>query len=234
MKFRWPVKRGGRWRYLPVKEHPFYSEEQYSSAFTKGYGDFLEAIAKHIDPKEYDPKEKVDKIIGTLAGRVNERVPVVRAGNRKCREMKCPEGSLKWELYSTPNRDEYIDITINHLEEIMSEHHLDREAVLDKLAVIPVQIDDGRVISLRYVFENYRWLSSDPGATIDARWGIDKCGMIAGELKSARESIAFIRKRYSATDPAFAERSISTRQKIVDELIEERRKSACTTTNQAQ
>ena len=69
LRFRWPVKTGGRWHYLAVKEHPFYSEEQYSPSFTEGYGDYFEAIAKRIDPKTYDPREKVEKVIETLGVR---------------------------------------------------------------------------------------------------------------------------------------------------------------------
>ncbi len=61
LKFRWPIKKGNQWHYLAVKDHPFYSEEQYSSAFIIGYGNYLEAIARRIDPKVYDPNDKGGK-----------------------------------------------------------------------------------------------------------------------------------------------------------------------------
>jgi len=51
--------------------------------------------------------------------------------------------------------------------------------------------------------------------------------MIAGHLKSARESISFIRKKYGKTDPEFAERSIRRQQEIVDEMTKESQKSNC-------
>jgi len=228
MKFRWPVKRENRWQYLPMWEYPFYSEEQYSAAFTRGYADFLEAVARRIDPKVYDPNEKVERIIGTLTRRLNERIPVVLEGYKKCRGEKCPEGSRSWEIYSTPNRDEYIVVMMNHLEEIIRENHLDRDAILDKMAKIPLQIYDNRVITLQYVFQNYKWMSPDPEAALEARWGLDKCGMIARKLKSAQESIVLIEKRYGRIDPDFAERSIMVQQKIMDEMTEEGRKSNCT------
>ena len=228
IKFRWPIERGNRWDYLPVKEHPFYSEEQYSPAFADGYGgDYLEAVAKRIDPKVYDPNEKTKRVINTLIRRLKERIPIVLDGNKKCHEIRCPEGSRLWEIHSTPERDEFINVMIDHLEEIIRENHLDRDAVLDKMEKIRLQISPHRFITIQHVFQNSKWLSSDPEATIDARWGLDKCGIIAIHLKSARESIAFIRERYGETDPHFAERSIWTQQAIVDEMTKESQKSNC-------
>ncbi len=226
-KFRWPVRRGGRWRYLPVKEYPFHSEEQYSPAFTRGCGDFLEAVAKRIDPEVHDPGDRAVRLIDALGRLLRERIPVVLEGNRKCRGTTCPEGSPLRERYSTTDRDEYIAVTMNHLDELIRENHLDRRAVLDNMAKIRLPIDDDRVITVEDVFRNRRWLSSDPDAGIEARWGLDKCGMIAGRLKSAEDSIAFIRERYGRTYPDFAGRSLMIQQKIVDELTEESRKSGC-------
>jgi hypothetical protein len=59
VKFRWPVSENGEWKYLSATDHPFYSEEQYTSAFYEGYTDYVEAVAKRIDPTDYDPGEKV-------------------------------------------------------------------------------------------------------------------------------------------------------------------------------
>ena len=228
-KFRWPIKTDNQWQYLPVKEHPFHSEEQYSPAFTQGCTDYLEAVARRIDPKVYDPNEKVEKIIDILTCRLNERIPVVLNANKKCHGIKYPKGSRLWEIYSTPDRDEYIGVMIYHLEKIIKENHLDRDAILDKMAKIPLQINNDRVITLQYVFENFKWISSEPDATIEARWGLDKCGIIAGHLKRAKESISFIKKRYGKNDPDFAERAILTQQKIVDEMTRESRNNNCAT-----
>ena len=228
-KFRWPIKTGSRWHYLAVKKHPFYSEEQYSSAFSHGYDGYLEAIARRIDPTVYDPNEKAEKVIITLTRRLSQRIPVVLEGNKKCHENQCPEQSRSWEIYSTPGRDEFISIMVDHLDEIIRKNHLDRDAILDKMAKVRLQISPDRFVTLQYVFENYQWLSSDPEATIEARWGLDKCGTIAIQLKSARESISFIKTKYGRKDPRFAEQSIPTQQKIVDEMIRESQKNNCAT-----
>jgi len=229
VKFRWPVGEGGQWQYLPVKEHPFYSEEQYSPAFTEGYGDYLEAVAMRIDPKVYDPNEKTKRVINTIISRLKERIPIVLDGNKKCHETRCPNGSRLWEIHSTPDRDEFINVMIDHLEEIIRKNHLDRDAILKSMAEIRLQISPEQSVTVQYVFQNSKWLSSDPEATIDARWGLDKCSIIAIHLKSAQESISFIRKTYSNTDPNFAERSIWTQEAIVDEMTKEIKKSNCAT-----
>jgi hypothetical protein len=227
LKFRWPIYSGNRWHYLPVNEYPFYSREQYSPAFTEGYGDYLEAVARRIDPKIYDPNEKVKKVIGTLTRRLTERIPVVLDGNKKCQENRCPEESLFWEIYSTPDRDEFIGIMIDHMEGLIKENHLDRDAILNEMAKIRLQISPDRFVTLQYVFQNSKWMSSDPEATIDMRWGLDKCSIIAIHLKSAQESISFIKERYGKADPRFAERSIWVQQAIVDEMTRESKKNNC-------
>jgi hypothetical protein len=61
VKFRWPVFENRQWRYLPVKEHPYYSLEQYSGSFTEEYTDFVEAVAKRIDPLDYPSGTKWKK-----------------------------------------------------------------------------------------------------------------------------------------------------------------------------
>jgi hypothetical protein len=226
-KYRWLSKKNNRWQHIPQQEQPFYSEEQYSGAFTRGYPNYLEAVAKRIDPKTYPPNEKAEQIIGTITRRLNERIIPVLEGNSKCHEMKCPEGSRAWELYSTPGRDEYTEVMIRYLEDIIRENHLDRNVILEKMAQIPLEISDSQVITLQYVFENYKWLSSDPEDSFEARWGLDKCNMIADRLKRAQESIDFIEKEYGKTDPDFSERSIMAQQNIVDELAKENRKSNC-------
>lgn len=227
LRFRWPVKTGNQWHYLPLKEYPFYSMEQYSSAFNKGYADYFEAIAKRIDPKVHDPGEKTEKIINTITCRLNERISVVLEGNKKCQESQCAEGSNFREVYCTLCRDEFIGVMFNHLEEIVRKNHLESDAVHAKMAKIRLQISPDRFVTLLHVFQNFKWLSSDPEATIEARWGLDKCGIIAIHLKSALESISFIQQKYGKTDPHVAERYIWTQQKIVDEMTSESRKNNC-------
>jgi len=227
LKFRWPVSDGNTWRYLPLEEQPFYSDEQYTPAFTKGYSNYLEAVEKRINPAVYEPGEKADKIMMTLYRRLNERVPIVLKGYIKCHGMECPEGSLLWEIYSTYNRDDFIGFLLHYLEQIIAKNHLDRNDVLNNMEGIRLQITPGRFVTLRHVLENFKWISSDPEAGIEARWGLDKCSTITTRLRTAQESIMFIRNKYGETDPLFAEQSILKQQKIVDEMTRESLENNC-------
>jgi hypothetical protein len=229
IKYRWPILRNKRWRYLPIKEQPFYSEEQYSPVFTQRYSDYIEAVAKRIDPKNYDSNERAEKIIDSLTRRLNQRIPVVLEGKKKCEGIKCPEGSRSWEIYSTPDRDEYIGAMIDHLAKFIENNHLNRDDILNKMEKIQLHIDNTQVISLRYVFENFEWASSDPEATIAVRWGLDKCSIIVVNLIRAKESISFIKERYSKTDSDFAERAILQQQKIIEDMTKESKKNSCST-----
>jgi len=228
LKFRWPVRSAGRWHYLPIEEYPFYSQEQYLTSFSAGYEDYLEAVAQKIDPTVYDPHEKITKVMDTLVRRSTERIAVVIAGNEKCRLNPCPEESLLWEIYSTPTRDEFIQVVIDHLEGIISKNQLDRDAILEKMAKVHLQISPDRFVTLEHVFLNSKWMSSDPKASINARWGLDKCSIIAIHMRRAQESIAFIKRRYSKNDPEFAERSLRIQQAIIDEMTREGRLNQCT------
>jgi len=231
IRFRWPIENGGRWHYLPIEEYPFYSREQYSPSFTEGYGDYIEAVARRIDPTVYDPNEKTVKVMNTIIRRLMERIPIVLEGNQKCHANQCPEESLLWEIYSTPNRDEFIQVMIDHLEEIIRKNHLDRDAILDKMAKVSLQISPDRFVTLKHAFQNSKWMSSDPEATIDARWGLDKCSIIAIYMRRAQESISFINRRYGKNDPQFAERSLRIQQAIVDEMTIESQKNKCATSS---
>ncbi len=227
VKFRWPIQLNGQWQYLQMKEHPYYSEEQYSSTFNDGSVDYIDAVAKRIDPKVYDPHERIRRILDALTNRLKERIPIVLAGHQQCRSGRCLEGTRLWNDYSTPGRDESLAVAMSYLEGIMQQNHIDREPLLDQTDTIFLQISPDRSITVKHVLQNAAWLSSDPEATIAARWGLEKCGMIALNIKGAQDSIAFITRTYGRTDPRFAERSIWVRQRIVDDMEEEGRKSNC-------
>jgi hypothetical protein len=227
VRFRWLTKKNNRWQYISIKTHPYYSEEQYSSDFNSGYADYLESVAKRIDPTVYDPYEKINKLLDVLNRQLKARIPVVLKSNDKCYKKKCPEGSYLWDLYSTPGRDEYICVMISHIKEIIKKNQINQEDILDKMALISLQISPDRFITLDEVFRNASWMSSDPEDSIEARWGLDKCGIIEKRIKNVQDTIAFIRKNYEKTNPQFAQKSILTRQIILDEMLEEKQESNC-------
>jgi hypothetical protein len=227
VKFRWPVFRKGRWEYLPKGEHPFYSEEQYASTFDEGHAGYVDAVAKRIDPKEYDPWEKVERVIDTTVRYLQERVLIVREGFEKCRQGDCPEGSDLWEDYSTPGRDGNIILLMDHLHQIIDLNHLDPEVIREQMEAIPFDITEDRSITFHHLFQTYLWLSPHPEDSIDARWGLRKCEIVQSQIASAMSSIDFIERSYRSRDPRYADFSVRQQKEIIKRLHEEWERSVC-------
>jgi hypothetical protein len=227
VKFRWPVFENRQWKYLPVKEHPYYSLEQYSRSFTEGYTDFVEAVAKRIDPIDYPPWDKMEKVLDYTVHYVRERAPIVLEGYQRCRKGGCPEGSDLWETHSTPNRDGKIILLMDHLHHLIQSNGLDQDAVKEMMEGISIRINKGQFVSLYHLYQNYPWLSPHPEDSIEARWGLRKCEMILSRLRSAQNSMQFIEKTYRKKDPKYADFSIRKQEEIILELIEEWNRSKC-------
>jgi len=227
VKFRWPVVQGGQWKYLSSPEHPFYSVEQYSSSFYEGYADFVEAVAKRIDPTAYDPNEKVSKVMETITRFLRDRVPIVLEGYRRCRKGGCPEGSTLWEAYSTPGRDGMIALLMDHLHQIIESNYLGQEEMKEKMEAIPIQISKDRSVTFYHLYKNYLWLSPHPEDSVEARWGLKKCEMIFSQIQSAKKSVLFIERTYRKKDPRYADFSIRQQQELLRRLNEEWSRSEC-------
>ena len=227
VKFRWPIFENGQWKYLPVKLHPFYSLEQYSSSFYEGDGNYVEAVAKRIDPTDYDPWDKLEKVLDTITRFLQIRVPIVLEGYQKCRKGGCPEGSAQWENFSTPGRDGMITLLMDHLHAIIESNSLDPERVKEEMEGIHFQISKDLSVTFYHLYRNYPWLSPHPEDSIEARWGLKKCEMILSQMKGAKDSIAFIEKTYRKRDSKYADFSIRQQKEILRRLQEEWNKTEC-------
>lgn len=227
VKFRWPVFENGKWKYLPVGQHPFYSLEQYSGSFSEGYADFVEAVAKKIDPTDYDPWDKLEKVLNNTVEYVKERVPIVFAGYKRCHRGGCPEGSDLWEIHGTPNRDGKIILLMDHLHHLIESTDLPQNAVKEIMKEISIPIQTTQSVTFYHLYHNYLWLSPHPEDSIEARWGLKKCEMILSQIRSAKNSIAFIERAYRKKDPKYADFSTRQQQEILRRLFEEWYKSEC-------
>jgi hypothetical protein len=227
VKFRWPVFNNGKWEYFPAAEHPFYSLEQYSTDFYEGHGDFAEAVAKRIDPADYDPWEKVEKVLSTTTRYLMDRVPVVQTGYQRCRKGGCPEGSALWEIHSTPGRDGRIVLLMDYLRRIIESNQLDEERIKETMEAIFIPIQKDQSVTFHHLFQNHLWLSPHPGDSIEARWGLRKCEMIFSQVRTAQNAISFIERTYRRRDPKYADFATQQQQEILRRLIEEWGKSDC-------
>lgn len=227
VKFRWPVFENGHWKHLPVGGHPFYSLEQYSASFSEGHADFVEAVAKRIDPTDYDPWEKMEKVLDNTVQYVRERVPIVLAGYQRCQRGGCPEGSDLWEVHSTPNRDGKIILLMDHLHHLIESTDPHQNAVKEMMKEISIPIQKGQSVTFYHLYQNYPWLSPHPDDSIEARWGLRKCEMILSQIRSAERSIAFIENTYREKDPNYADYSVRHQKEVTRRLLEEWDKSQC-------
>ena len=227
VKFRWPVYENEGWNYLPVKEHPFYSEEQYQPAFYKRGNDYVEAVAKRIDPKEYDPMEKMSKVIETTTHLLRDRIPKVMAGYQQCVNGGCTEGSDLWEIHNTLSSDGMIILLMDHLSRIIESNRLDKELIKKKMESIAIKITKDRSITFHDVYQNCSWFSPHPKDSIEARWGLKKCEMILAQIRTAKDCIAFIERIYEKKDPKYADFSIRQQKEILRRLNEELKNSEC-------
>ena len=227
VKFRWAVSENGEWKYLPVEEHPFYSEEQYAPTFCEGYADFVEAVARRIDPTHYAPMEKMAKVMETITCFLRERVPIVLAGYEQCRNGGCPEASELSEIYSTSGRDGMIISLMDHLSQLIESNHLSQEMAKGMMEALPIAISENRSVTLYHVYQNHLWFSPHPEDSIEARWGLKKCEMIHAQTRTTRNSIAFIERTYRKKDPKYADFSIQQQQQLLGRLSEEWTRSEC-------
>jgi len=227
VKFRWPIFEKGEWKYLASKEHPFYSEEQYHPTFYKRYADFVAAVAKRIDPTEYEPMEKVAKVIETTTRFLKDRVPIVLSGHQQCIRRGCTEGSDLWEIYNTLSHDGMIILLMDHLSRIIESSYLDKEMIKEIMESISINIAKNRSVTFYEVYQNCSWFSPHPNDSIEARWGLKKCERILSEIQTAKDCIAFIERIYGKKDPKYADFSIRQQQQIVRRLHEELMKSEC-------
>jgi len=227
IKFRWPIFENGHWKYLPAEEHPFYSLEQYSPSLSEGYADFVEAVAKRIDPMDYDPWDKMEKVLDNTVQYVKERVPIVLEGFQRCHKGGCSEGSDLWEIHSTPGRDGWIVLLMDHLHHLIELNHLDNDAAREMMEGIVIPVQKGESVSFYHLYQNYLWLSPNPEDSIEARWGLRKCDMIVSQMQSAHRSMDFIEKTYRKQDPQYADFCTQQQLEITRRLVEEWAKSEC-------
>jgi hypothetical protein len=227
VRFRWPVSDNGEWKYLPVKEHPFYSEEQYTPGFNEGSADFAEAVARRIAPTDGPPMEKLTKVMGTTIRLLRERVPIVLDGYENCSNGGCPEGSEELEIYNTAGRDELIVSLMDHVARVIELNRLDPRLTKEMMEAIPIKISENGSVTFYQVFQDHLWLAHDPRNSIEARWGLKKCEMIHEEIRTTNDSIAFINRVYRKRDPKYADFSIRQQRHHLWSLTQEWNRGEC-------
>jgi len=114
-----------------------------------------------------------------------------------------------------------------------SEWHKDlrfRKALLHMLQEtiwIWIDISKDRSITFYHIYQNHLWFSPHPEDSVEARWGLKKCEMILSQIRSAKNSIAFIERTYRKKDPKYSSFALQQQQEILRRLSEEWDRSQC-------
>ncbi len=227
VRFRWPVFDGGHWHYQPSQSHPYHSLEQYGQDFSHVDELFDQAVARRIDPKEYDPAIKIRLLIESIYRYLLVRVPLVNEGFSRCRRKNCPEGSFLWEVYSTYARDDMIDFEISRLRKLIDDNQLDPEIVDKMMERMVIPITAGQSVTMKHVVRNHTWLSHDPEASLEARWALAQCDMIRERMRNSLVALSFVEQRYRLTDPAYADRRRDATMKELDWLQDQGKSVGC-------
>ena len=120
-----------------------------------------------------------------------------------------------------------IILMIDHLSEIIAINHLDKETAEGIMKAISIDISAKRSVTFYDIYQNYLWLSSHPGDSIEARWGLKKCERVHAQISATNDSIDFIEKTYRKKDPEYADFSIQQQQHLLGRLNEEWTKFEC-------
>lgn len=176
---RWPtLKSDGRWTLVPAEQMPGYSLEQYSPEFV-ATEPFDEAIFNRVAPERVvDKNRKTHSLLKTLTARYQERIPIVSTGFKLCFPDRCPEGSVEYEGYSTPSRDQRIADIIQLTKSYVAANPETQPTYDSFLRSIIIDLEgdnfrqhNKRLKELIQVWDDKEF-SSDPNHSRNRRWGI--------------------------------------------------------------
>jgi hypothetical protein len=120
-----------------------------------------------------------------------------------------------------------ITLLMDHLSQIIEANHLDKGKLREKMEAIRIHISEDRSITFYHIYQNFLWFSPHPEDSVEARWGLKKCEMILSQIRSAKNSIAFIERANRKKDPKYASFAIRQQQEILRRLTEEWDRSLC-------
>jgi hypothetical protein len=238
-RFYWVEHTQAGWRLVPPERQSGYSDEQYESSFLAEHP-FAEAVARRLETEPAPPMVRVLGFLAQADRLARERVPIVTAGHRACGGGKpresCREGGALWELYSTPNRDARLMGYLARVRALADEHDVEPEWVLSLLRakvydvgapIFPGEGEEARLLPLVTLYDEGRFVSSEPGDSIAKRWGQAVCESLSDRATALEGSLTFLRER--ATDPndTYTLRAIESNERELALLADDRKKHAC-------
>lgn len=189
LRFRWPAKSTSGQTYLvPPKNHPGFSEEQFSPDFNQSEFSMLLPVYRKLVPS-FSLSGAVAHNFQDIESSTLERIDVVSKGWQACQPPNdCQEGSDLYESWSTPSRDqrlkdrlnltrdfEFAALTNGNKSELLEIQALKKE-FLSKTISIP---DLGKISFKRIEWNlNRQLFSSNPRVSPAGRWGFGPQGLV--------------------------------------------------------
>ncbi len=168
------------WRYdqekkkyvvVPDEEMPGYSREQYDLP-RYSMSMMLHRAYSTIDD---DPDKALDEMISSLKSALKMRSEVVHQGYIAYRGVKNrSKGSVMYDNYSTPGRDERILGKFKAMHDFIKRGLFDKNTLLDRLRseeIKPLDVPPMNLLEFRYAMIN-GMVSPEPWDHPHERWGI--------------------------------------------------------------
>lgn len=172
MRMRWPVWIDDVVQLVEPQNMPFYSEEQFDPNFIQGgRSDFWEEVFYRLNPQA-DLNMLTERSLVQVRELFLARIPVVEKGWQICSQTPCLQGTLEWEAWSTPSRDQRIANAIGVFAAL-----IDRTGSSSRIyrllhtTTLTYDRDNYDLYELIRIWDEQAY-SSDPNDEIGRRWGI--------------------------------------------------------------
>lgn len=173
---KWVKKNSaGKWLFVPLEQHPHYSQEQFTAEFVDGFDKFYNALFYRLGIS-YDYKKHYSALRDRQLSQIKDRVAIVKNGYEFCLSNNCDPGTGNYEVWSTPSRDQKIVDTFAKISEVLQQANSSdlQNQYNDYLVSTEIKIDDEHRLNLLEIkekFENQRF-TFDPRDQVLARWGL--------------------------------------------------------------
>lgn len=193
VQFRWPLKSRDGWSITAKEKMPDYSLEQYSRNLCSDQSNFALCVLQKLNIA-FDSKLIAKKLVADLENTMTFRVGVVNDGMTFCSQNDCTPGTVGYEDWSTPSRDKRLKASFKTTKDVLTALDV-ADVYLDWLATATINVPKTIKVSEFAERLKYGFVSNDPRATLDQRWGATQVAMeqtirdTEKEITSVRESL---------------------------------------------
>lgn len=193
MRARWPQYVGGRWKLLERAAHIAYSEEQYEETFAPASTPYTIAIYRHLFPT-FDVIQTARFLIDGIREQILQRIQIVEDGHRFCQTHICTPGSVGFEDWSTPTRDQRILDGWQSLTQFQQFDGTGAAAAEARSFADKPLIPLGGEVFTPNAFVmfalRYKFADSDPRVDIETRWGLTPAVVAQKLASTVRNALA--------------------------------------------